>query len=330
MTDLRDVKITGTGMALPKKIVTNDDLVKGGLDTSDEWIVNHIGIHSRRIASGDESTVSLGVKAARHALKNAGIMPQDVEFIISTGIPSVPCPSDASLFQQELGAEGAATLDISNFCSGFNYALSICRRFIADRSFENAMIVSSELISRYVDWTDRTTCVFFSDGAGAVVVEPSKKPGILSDHLGTSLGNKEALTALGGGTKFPPSHETIDKGLYYVRMNGKEVWNFAVNAFPYTVKKALDKSGLTTDDVDFLISHQANLRLIEYCMNELGLPMSKTHTTVEKYGNTVTASIPITLHEALNEGKIKEGDTVVLVGFGASLAYGANVLNWVD
>jgi len=328
MSAPRHVRISATGMYIPKKVLTNEDLVKMGLDTSDEWIRGHIGIRERRIASDEETTLFMGLKAARAALEKSSVKAEDIGMIISTGFPDYLCPSTSSLLQQELRVENAMVMDTVGYCSSFNYALALSRRFISDGSVDNALIVSSERLSSILDWSDRSTCVYFADAAGAALVEKSDTEGIIADYLGSFLGNKEAIKLQSGGSRHPATDKNIEENMKYVQMDGRAVWDFATRAFPHAVRCALDRAHLAVDDVDFLVSHQANMNIIKYCMDELGLPMDKTHTTIERYGNTVSASIPITLNEAIEMEKIREGDVVVLVGFGASLSYGANVLKW--
>ncbi len=220
--------------------------------------------------------------------------------------------------------------DLPVMCTGAVYGLDVARRYIEDGSFEYALVIGSEVYSRMLDFTDRNSCIYFGDGAGAMVIgrAPADEPGILTSYVQTDGTGYETITAIAGGTRMPATLETVQNGLHYFQMDPKRVWDFATKAFPRAVRTALERAGLTVDDVDFLISHQANINIIRYGMDALGIPMSKTYTTLDKYGNTSGASVAITLDEAFRAGKIRRGDVVVLVGFGGGLAWGSAVLRW--
>lgn len=310
---LRTAGITATGSYVPEKVVTNQDIVERGVDTSDEWIYEKIGIRERRFVT-DEETSDLAANAAENLLKTNGISREDLDMIIvATGTPDMMSPSTACIVQDKLKAKNASAFDVSNACSGFNYALDIGSKYVADGSCNNILVIGAEVNSRILDWEDRTTCVYFGDGAGAVLLKPVKEGyGLLGSCFGADGSRRDLLNASKEG----------------IRMNGKKVWDFVVDVFPNTVREVLRKCNLKTDDIDLLIAHQANINLIEHGMRELGLTMDKTHTTIREYGNTVGASIPLSLDSAMKEGRIKGGNIVVLVGFGAGFAWGANVLRW--
>ena len=325
---MKFAKITGVGKYLPKKVLTNRDLEKM-VNTSDEWITARTGIKERRIADKNEATSDFGLKAALDALKNARIKAQDLNLIIvATITPDTQFPSTASIIQGRLGAKKAACFDISAACSGFVYSLIIAQQFIENGLFKNVLIIGAEKLSMVIDWTDRNTCVLFGDGAGAAVVSGCKKPGILSTYMGGdgSLGNLLMVPA--GGSRIPTSHETIDQKLHYLRMQGNEIFKLAVKAMTDSAKKALLKAKLKIGDIDCLITHQANARIILATGKRLGLSRDKIFMNINKYGNTSSASIAIALCEAIESKRIKKGDIIVLDAFGAGLAWGACVIKW--
>lgn len=323
------VGIVGTGFYVPEKVLTNSDLEKM-VDTTDEWIYAHVGIKERRIAKDDECTSDLATYAAEKALRNANIKPSEIELIIiATQTPDMIIPSTACIVQEKLKAFNAAAMDLNVACPGFIYALCVGQKFIADGTYETVLVVGAETNSRIVDWTDRTTCVYFADGAGAVVLRPVKKGwGILSSFLKADGRMKNVIKIPAGGSQLPASFETVEKRLHYVQMDGRKVWDFVINAFPEAVIKALDKCGLTTKDIDFLIAHQANVNLIKKGMETLRLPVEKTYVNIENYGNLSAASVPVALDEAVKLEKIKNGNIVVLVAFGTGLTWGAVVMKW--
>ena len=325
---MKFAKITGVGKYLPKKVLTNRDLEKM-VNTSNDWITARTGIKERRIADKNEATSDLGLKAALDALKNARIKAQDLNLIIvATITPDTQFPSTASIIQGRLGAKKAACFDISAACSGFVYSLIIAQQFIENGLFKNVLIIGAEKLSMVIDWTDRNTCVLFGDGAGAAVVSGCKKPGILSTYMGGdgSLGNLLMVPA--GGSRIPTSHETIDQKLHYLRMQGNEIFKLAVKAMTDSAKKALLKAKLKIGDIDCLITHQANARIILATGKRLGLSRDKIFMNINKYGNTSSASIAIALCEAIESKRIKKGDIIVLDAFGAGLAWGACVIKW--
>jgi 3-oxoacyl-[acyl-carrier-protein] synthase-3 len=324
--------ILGTGSYLPEQVMTNNDVISiANINTSDEWIRAKIGIEERRFAGDDEATSDLALFAARRALESAGVAPDQIGMIVlATTVPDRIFPATACIVQGTLGCPNAMAFDVSVMCTGTVYALDIARRYIEDGSVEHALVIGSEVYSRMLDFTDRSSCIYFGDGAGAMVVGRAApgEPGILTSYVQTDGTGYETITALAGGTRMPATLETVENGLHYFRMDPKGVWNFATGAFPRAVRTALERAGVGIGDVDFLISHQANINIIQYGMDALGLPMSKTHTTLHKYGNTSGASVAIALDEAHRMGKIRRGDLVVLVGFGGGLAWGAAVMRW--
>ncbi|MEK6568358.1 MAG: beta-ketoacyl-ACP synthase III [Candidatus Omnitrophota bacterium] len=325
---MKSAKIIGIGKYLPKRVLTNRDLEKM-VDTSDEWITARTGIKERRVADKNEATSDLGLKAALDALKDAKINARDIDLIITATItPDTQFPSTSSIIQSRLGAKKAVCFDISAACSGFVYSLITAQQFIENGAFKNVLVIGAEKLSMVIDWTDRNTCVLFGDGAGAAVVSGCKKPGILSTYMGGdgSLGNLLMVPA--GGSRLPASHETIDKKLHYLKMQGNEIFKLAVKAMTDAAKKVLLKAKLNISDIDCLITHQANARIILATGKRLGISQDKIFMNINKYGNTSSASIAIALCEAVRSKRIKRGDIVVLDAFGAGLAWGACVIKW--
>jgi len=304
--------IIGIGRYAPERTITNLDLEKM-MDTSDEWIRTRTGIEERRIAPDDMDTSDLGVLAAKEAIEDAGITPEEIDMIlVATVTPDQPFPSVACMLQEQLGAKNAAAMDISAACAGFMYGMITAKQFIESGSYKHILVVGVEKLSKILNWEDRTTAVLFGDGAGAVVMGPvSEDKGILSFELGAD----------GTGGK----HLYQDE---YVIMNGREVFKFAVRQMGESSVNVLEKAGLSKDDVDFLIPHQANIRIMEAARQRLELPEEKMSKTVHKYGNTSAASIPISLYEEVKAGKIKDRDLIVMVGFGGGLTWGAIALRW--
>ncbi len=316
--------IAGTGSEVPPKIVTNDDLSKI-VDTSDEWIRDRTGIMERRVTDEGTATSDLAVIAAERALTSAGISPMELDLIIvATCSPDTLFPSVACIVQDRLGAKKAAAFDISAACSGFNFALSAAAAYIESETFKNVLVVGADTLTKYLDWTDRNTCVLFGDGAGAVALRGEKGDcGVLASYIRAKGEGRDFLVMPGGGTRDPEM-----KNGRFIRMDGKEVFKFAVHALEDSVKEIIQKAGFTFEDIDLLIPHQANLRIIEHVRKKFNLPEKKVYVNLMKYGNTSAASVPLALDEAVNEGRIKSGDLVVLAGFGAGLTYGSNIIRW--
>lgn len=328
MLKTKKVGIVGVGTYLPKKVLTNTDLEKM-VDTSDEWIVTRTGIRQRRIAAANEATSDLAKEAAKKALKKAGIKPKDLELIIvATITPDMQFPSTACLVQKALGAEKAACFDISAACAGFVYALSTAEKFILSGAYKNALVVGAEKLSAITNWKDRNTCVLFGDGAGACVLAPVKSGGIVSTYLGADGSSSDLLTLPAGGSRLPPSKETIANKLHFVHMQGNELFKVAVRAMSEAADKALRQIGLSWKDADILIPHQANMRILLAVAKKTGLLPEKIYFNIEKYGNMSSASTAVALCEAVESGRIKKGNVVVLDAFGAGLVWGAMVVIW--
>lgn len=319
-------RIAGWGKCVPHRVVTNAELEKT-VDTSDEWIVTRTGIRERHIAGEGETTASLSVGAAWQALDRAGIRASDLDLIIvATSSPDYLLPPVSSMIQDQLGASCGAFM-VTAGCTGFVYALATAQQFIAGGAYKNILVIGAEVISPAVDWTDRNTCVLFGDGAGAVVLQASDEPsGVLSFTLGSDGSGAEHLIMPGGGVANPPSQRMIDERTHYIRMNGREVFKFATRVMGRAAIEAVEKAGLTIDDIDLLIPHQANARIIELAARQVGLPMDKVFVNIQHYGNTSAASIPIALVEAIEQGRCTENSTLLLVGFGAGLTWASAVV----
>jgi len=325
---MRKVGIIGAGKYLPKKILTNADLAKM-VDTSDEWITTRTGIKTRHLAAKNEATSDLAVKAAKAALENAKIKPEDLDFIIvATVTPDMPFPATACFVQAKLGAKNAFCFDVSAACAGFVYAIAVAQQFIARGNCKNALVIGAETLSSVVDWKDRNTCVLFGDGAGAVVLQEAKSGGILSTYLGSDGSGADLLMVPAGGSRNPATHKTIDNRMHYVKMQGNEVFKIAVKIMVDTARRALEKAGLNFKDVDCFIPHQANIRILQAVAKRMDLPEDKIYKNIEKYGNMSSASTAVALCEAVHEGRVKKGDIVLLDTFGAGLVWGACVLKW--
>jgi 3-oxoacyl-[acyl-carrier-protein] synthase-3 len=325
----RYAQISGWGMALPEKTLTNDELAKT-IDTSDEWIFSHTGIKERRVAGEKETTLSLAVRAAREALLVAGLQPSRLDLVIvATVTPEFFFPSTASLVQDALGAVSAGAYDLSAGCSGFIYALSQAANAVRSGGAEHVLVIGSETLSRITDWTDRNTCVLFGDGAGAVVVSATLAHcGVLAAVLGSDGSGGELLVVPGGGSRHPVSHELLDRGEQYMKMNGREVYRFASTIMPRATEAVIQKVGWQLADLALVIPHQANQRIIESAIKRLGLPADRFAVNIARYGNTSSASIPIALCEAIADGRVNAGDRIVMVGFGAGLTWAAIALEW--
>ena len=329
MTVNNNVGIIGTGYYVPEKILTNFDLEKM-VDTNDEWIVERTGIRERRIAPDNVPTSELAFHAAKAALDNAGVKPEEIDLIIVATLTSdMVIPSTACLLQDRLGAKNAAAFDLSAACSGFVYGVSVGTQFIKSGAYKKVLVVAAETLSKLVDWTDRNTCILFGDGAGAAVLGTVEEGyGVLGIELGSDGSGGEFLTVPASGSLHPATEQTVQNRLHYIHMNGNEVFKFAIKIMGEAAMKALENAGLEASDIDCLVPHQANIRIIKSAAKRLHMPMDKVIVNVEKYGNTSAASIPIALAEAAKSGKIKKGDIVVLVGFGAGLTWASCVMKW--
>jgi 3-oxoacyl-[acyl-carrier-protein] synthase-3 len=327
----RYAQIIGWGYAVPEKVITNHDLEQI-VETTDEWIRTRTGIEERRVAADpQETTATLALEAARKALEIADVEPSKIDLIIcATSSPEHIFPSTASIVQDALGAVSAGAFDLSAACSGFVYGLSMARGHILAGDAEYVLVVGAETLSRIVDWTDRNTCVLFGDGAGAVLVAASNVPGgIVATELGSDGSGADLLILPAGGSAMPASLETVSSGSHFIKMDGKAVFRFATRVMSDATKAVLERAGLTTDDVDLVIPHQANLRIVQNSvLKQLRIPEDKVFVNLQRYGNTSTASIPIALCEAIDAGKVKPGDKLVFVGFGGGLTWGACAVQW--
>lgn len=324
-------QIVGWGHVVPRKIVTNRDLEKI-VDTSDEWIRKHTGIVNRHVVVDDQETsATLGTQAARNALNVAQVPPQKVDLIIcATSTPSHFFPSTASLIQDSLGAANAGAFDLSAACSGFVYALSLARAAIVAGDADYVLVVGAEVMSRFVDWTDRATCILFGDGAGAVLVAASDvEGGVGACELGSDGSGGNLLSLPAGGSARPASMQTVSEGEHFIRMDGPAVFRFATRVMADATRRVIDKQGWSLDELDLVIPHQANQRIIQNSViKQLKIPEEKVFINIAEYGNTSTATIPIALCEALAEGRIKPGQNLVFVGFGGGLSWGACAVKW--
>jgi 3-oxoacyl-[acyl-carrier-protein] synthase-3 len=315
-------QITGTGSYLPEKVLTNHDLAKI-VDTSDEWIVERTGIRERHIVAEGENTSDLALHASRKAIEAAGIDPNQIDLIVvATTTPDFVFPSTACLLQEKLGIRGCPAFDVQAVCSGFIYGVSVADQFIRSGQSKCALVVGAESMSRILDWQDRGTCVLFGDGAGAVILQASDKPGIVSTHLhadGSQHHLLEVPARIEGGKVV---------GNPYLVMDGGAVFKYAVNALDSIVEEALAANNMDKSEVDWLVPHQANLRIIKGTAKKLGMSMERVVVTLDKHGNTSAASIPLALDSAVREGKIKAGETVLLEGIGGGFAWGAVLVRW--
>lgn len=322
-------KISGTGSYVPASVLTNHDL-EGMVETSDEWITERTGVKERRLAGPHEAASDLAYEASLMALSQAGIKPKHIDLIIvGTVTGDMPCPATACILQHKLDARNAAAFDINAACSGFIYGLAIADGFIKAGTFKSILLVGTEVLSKFTDWQDRTTCVLFGDGAGAVVIEPSEDDcGILSTHIHSDGALGGLLHIPAGGSKTPASKETVkDKG-HLIKMKGNEIFKVAVTKLGELVVETLKKNKLKPSELSLLIPHQANLRIIQATAKRLGLPMEKVLVNIEKYGNTSAASVPIALDEAVRTGRIRKGDYILLEAFGGGLTWASALLRW--
>lgn len=313
----------GTGSFLPENEVTNFDLEKI-VDTNDEWIRSRTGIEARRIADDDVATSDLAYEAALIALKAANITAEEVDtIIVATITPDMSFPSTACILQDRLGAVNANAFDVSAACSGFVYGITIAKQFVEGGLSKNVLVIGAETLSKITDFTDRNTCVLFADGAGAAVIGPVTTGGILAVDLGANGSGGKFLTQPAGGSRMPASQETLDNRLHYIKMDGSEVFKFAVRIMAKSSQAVIDKAGWLLEDIDYLVPHQANIRIINSAGKKLKLPIEKVHVNLHKFGNTSSASVAIALDEAVRSNKVKRGDKIVLVAFGGGLTWGA-------
>lgn len=322
--------ISGFGISVPEKILTNRDLEKR-VETSDEWIVTRTGIRERRIGNAETSTSDLCIQAAKKALSRASLPAEELDLIlVCTVTPDRTVPATACIVQDRLGAKKAAGFDINGGCTGFMYGLATGSQFISTRMYRNVLVIGADMLSRIVDWQDRSTCILFGDGAGAVVLQPSpnEASGLLDFHLGTDGSGAELLRVDAGGSRNPTTQETVAREQHFLRMEGRPVFKFAVHAILDGVNTLLHRNHLSVEDIDCFLFHQANIRILENAAKQLKIPMEKIFTNVERYGNTSSASIPLAFTEALEDKKFKRGSYVILVGFGAGLTWASALMRW--
>ena len=321
------IGILGTGSYLPEKILTNKDLEKI-VDTNDEWITTRTGIKERRIAADDEATSDLSYNAALRAIEDSGIDKNEIDLIIiATSTPDYQMPSTAALVQNKLGIK-AAGFDLEAACTGFVYGLITGYSFINAGIYKKVLVVGADVFSRILDWEDRGTCILFGDGAGAVVLGEVEDGGYLGGDLQADGSGGSELIVPSSGSRMPLTQEVLDNKDQFVKMNGREIFKFAVKIFPETVDRSLEKANLKIDDIDLIIPHQANIRIIESISKRLNQPLEKFFVNLDKYGNTSAATIPIALDEASKQGRISKGDKVIMVGFGGGLTYGSCIIEW--
>ena len=321
--------IKGTGIYAPPKILTNDDLVAMGLETSDEWIRTKTGMQIRHVVEGETCTSDLAAAAGKAALADAGVKPEDVDMIVlATSSPDVVLSSTAAITQHKMGCSNAGAFDVNSVCSGFVYALDVGARQVLDPYLNNVLVIGAEVYSKILNWGDRTTCIYFGDGAGAALLQKTEEGGVLGSYLKADGSGAEVIQVPAGGTKLPITREILGSGLEYFHMDGRAVWNFATVKYPEAVSEVVKRCGYTLDDVDWVIPHQSNSVMIKACMENLGMPPEKAYINLQKYANCASASIPIALHEAAKDGSIKKGDIVVTVGYGGGLSWAANLIKW--
>lgn len=315
-------------MYLPEKVLTNKDLEKM-VDTTDEWIVTRTGIKERRIARSDEATSDMAAGAARKALDDAGLKPEDIDLIIvATITPDMFFPATACLVQEKIGARTVPAFDISVACSGFIYGLAIANQFISSGTYKHALVIAAEKLSAITDWSDRATCVLFGDGAGAAVLGPVEKGGILSVHLGANGKEGDLIKLPAGGSRIPATKKSIEDKLHFIKMNGTELFKHAVKVMAEAALEATRPLGLKAEDISLVIPHQANVRILNAVAKRMGLSEDKIYLNIEKYGNMSAASSAVALVEAVKSGRIKKGDKILLDAFGGGLSWGAIVIEW--
>ena len=329
MQQNQKASITGIGSYLPSKVLTNYDLEKM-VDTSDDWIIQRTGIKERRIVENGQITSDLATYASLRAMEDAGVSPGDLDMIITSTItPDHIFPSTSCYIQQKIGASRASAFDILAACAGFIYALSVGESVVNSGAMKTVLVVGAECLSKITDYTDRTTCILFGDGAGAVVIQKSlSKHEILSTSLAADGSQADVLIMPGGGAKNPATLESVQQRTHYIQFKGKEVFKLAINKITNLIIDTVNKNGLSLEDIDLIIPHQSNLRIIEATMEKLGLPMEKAVVNIDKYGNTSSASIPIAIDEARKEGRLSKGDIVMLVAFGGGLTWGSSIIRW--
>jgi 3-oxoacyl-[acyl-carrier-protein] synthase-3 len=324
------VSITGLGTHVPERVVTNDELAQY-VETTDEWIRTRTGIRERRIAGPDEALTDFALPAARQALEAAGVRPKDVDLIIvATVTADMLFPSTAATIADALGAHEAGAYDLSAGCTGFMYALAQAYGMLAGGLSRRALVVGGDVLSKLMDWHDRSTCVLFGDGAGAVVLERVDRGGFLGFELGADGGGGPELYLAAGGSREPASAETVARGGHFIRMNGREVFKFATRVLVSSARELLDECGVGVEEVDVYVPHQANVRIIEHARQRLGIPLERTVINVDRYGNTSSGSIPLALADAARDGRLRQGELVLMTGMGAGLTWGSALIEWTQ
>ncbi len=320
--------ITGIGAAVPEKVMTNSDFERF-LDTSDEWITKRTGIKERRLASDGETTVTLATAAARQALSDAGVDPKQLDLIICATIsPDMIFPASGCFIQEALGTGDVPAFDISAACSGFLYGLTVGAQFIETGMYRRVLVIGADVLTRFADFEDRSSCILFGDGAGAVVLEPTNEDnrGVLYNVMHADGKGWDYIHIPAGGARTPTTHETVDQKLHYVKMRGRDVYKFAVEKMQWLLGHCMEKCALTVDDIDMVIPHQVNIRILKSAAAKFNFPMEKVYVNIDRYGNTSGASIPLALEEARREGKISSGSMLLLVAFGAGLTWAGSVV----
>jgi 3-oxoacyl-[acyl-carrier-protein] synthase III len=322
------VTITGIGCHAPERVMTNEELARI-VDTSDEWIVERTGIRERRVAAPDEALSDLALPAAKDALAQAGVDPADIDLlVVATVTPDMLFPSTGAILADQLGAKAAAAYDLSAGCTGFVYAVAQAHGMVSAGLAEHALVVGGDVLSKIVDWQDRSTCVLFGDGAGAVVIERSKDGGFLGFELGADGSGGPQLYMPAGGSRAPASVETVAARQHFAKMNGREVFKFATRVLVDSAENVLEQAGVPVGEVDLYVPHQANVRIIDHARRKLGIPAERTVVNVDRYGNTSSGSIPLALGEAEAEGRLRPGDLVLMTGMGAGLTWGSALIEW--
>ena len=328
MTESLRANIVGTGSAAPDRVLSNADLEKM-VETSNEWIVQRPGVHERRICGNGESTASLALTAAKNAIDNAGMTPNELDMIlVATITPEMIFPATACFIQQGLGVEDVPSFDISAACSGFVYGLAIANTFIASGRYRNILVIGVDTLSRFTDYTDRGSCILFGDGAGAAIVQATDEPdkGLLYFELGTRGSGWDFIHLPAGGSRTPATPETVEAKQHFVKMRGRDVYKFAVQKMSYLIRAGMEHCHLTADDVDMVIPHQVNQRIIESATERAGFPMEKVYVNIDRFGNTSGASIPLAMDEARRTGRLPADGTVLFTAFGAGLTWAGAVI----
>jgi 3-oxoacyl-[acyl-carrier-protein] synthase III len=326
----RKIGITGTGAYVPDKVLTNADLARM-VDTSDEWITERTGIRERHVAAPDQAASDLALPACEQALERAGVRADEIDYlVVGTCTPDMMFPTTATLLADKLGAQNAAACDILAGCTGFLYALAQGYGAVGSGLAARALVVGSEALSKITNWEDRATCVLFGDGAGAAVVESVSEGGFLAFELGADGAGGKDLMVPAGGSRAPAARETVEQALHYIHMNGPEIYRFATRVMVASAERTLERAGMSVDDLDLYVPHQANKRIIDYAVRILGLPQEKVFINLDRYGNTSSASVPLCLVEADQQGLLQPGSNVLLSAVGAGLTWGSALLTWSD